>query len=304
MANSVGKGFPTTNLQIGHVFCDSDDLTLWEFVGGNPALVASWRLMQGAVNEQPETSQWGLAQAGAVWFFNDDKTYYGWNGTTVVPIAFDGSPGLYNYRYGFTLQDEFLSGTQSSSQVGSLGWVTAGGVAAQSAEANSPGLYRFSTGAVINTISRLSTHNSSAFDPSTYHRISWLVRVNTPDANTTVRFGAANSVAGNPPNNGIVFEKLAADTNWFAVVYSGAVLQHRIDTGIAVSASFVSLMYEYNPATASIGFFVNRQLVVTISNPVIPAAFISPYGFIINTAAADKTFDVDYFDMIVKGITR
>lgn len=32
MANSVGKGFPTTNLQVGHIFCDIDDLTLWQYL--------------------------------------------------------------------------------------------------------------------------------------------------------------------------------------------------------------------------------------------------------------------------------
>lgn len=305
MADSVGKGFPTTRLQIGHIFCNIDDLTLWEYLGGVPASVASWKLIQGQVGTQPDTSLWGLPQAGARWFYTGEQTFYGWDGAQIVPIAFRYSPSLYDARRMFTMQDDFLSGLASSGAVGALGWVvTAGSFAIIASEADRPGLYRFNTSAVSGTQARLSGQNSSGFNPHTEHQVTWMIRCNTPDANTTMRVGAASSVAGNPPNNGIFFQKLAADTNWFGTVYESAVLVHRIDTRVPVDASFVRLRY-HRLESGIVNFYINGQLVAT--TPVAVSgmnAFIAPYSFIINTAAADKSFDVDYAQMISFGTQR
>lgn len=304
MANSTGKGFPSTNLQVGHLFADIDDNTLWRFIGGDPRLVTSWVLINGNVNTQPDTSQWGLNQAGALWFYQPERTYYGWNGTERVPIAFSGSPGLYNYQIMFTLQDEFITGLVSANKIGGLGWVTAGTVSIQSSEANAPGIYRFSTGGVSGTIARLSTHQSSAFNPLKKHRILWVVRVNTVDTDTAVRLGSGSSVAGNPPNNGIYFEKLAADTNWFCVLRSGVSNIFRVDSGVAVTNRFTEFMYESDPTAQTLKFYINGVLVVDQVQTTPPAAFIAPYGFIINSAAADKSFDVDYFHMVGQELQR
>lgn len=298
MANSSGKGFPSTNLQLGHLFADVDDNTLWKFIGGDPKLVTSWLLINGNVNVQPDTSQWGLNQAGALWFYTPEHTYYGWNGTERVPIAFSGSPGLYNYQTMFTLQDEFITGLPAANKIGNLGWVTAGTVANQSAESTAPGIYRFSTGVVSGTVARLSTHQSTAFNPLKRHRIRWIVRVNTVDANTTVRFGSGNSVAGNPPNNGIFFEKRDADTTWQCTLTSGAAVIFRVNSGVEITSSFVDLMYDSDPTNQTVNFFINNQLVVSQSQLTPPTLFIAPYGYIINSAAADKSFDVDYFQMV------
>lgn len=36
MADSVGSGFPTTGIQVGHIFCDLDERSLWKYIGGIP----------------------------------------------------------------------------------------------------------------------------------------------------------------------------------------------------------------------------------------------------------------------------
>lgn len=305
MANSVGKGFPSANIQIGHVFCDIDDLTLWKYLGGDPKIVTSWLLIQGRVGTQPDTTLWGVAQAGAVWFYEPEGMYYGWNGSERVLIAFAGSPGLYDYRQMFTLQEEFIGGIASSSNAGILGWTTAGTLAVQSSEAQRPGIYRFSTGAVINTITRLSPHSSTSFDSSLPHRITWIARVNQVDTDTQVRFGAGSSVAGNPPTNGIYFEKLGADVTWFCVIRASAATVIRIDSGVNVSTNFTIFHYVYEPALTRITFYINDQVVVQQTvTPVFNVPGIAPYGFLINLAAADKSMDIDYFHMVGQGIVR
>lgn len=207
---------------------------------------------------------------------------------------------LFPFQSTSMYQEDFNTGSNTSGGVGLLGWVVAGTVANQPSEVNRPGIWRFDTGAAAGTISRLSFPNSSAFDSSSPHIINWIVRLNTNDGNTTMRSGAANSVAGNPPANGIYIEKLDADTNWFCVTRAAGV-QTRTDSGIAVSTNFIKLNYRRN--SSGVEFRLNDALVCTHTTN-IPTALISPYGFIINSAAASKTFDTDYFDMILYGLTR
>lgn len=301
MANSVGKGFPTTNLQVGHIFCDIDDLTLWQYLGGNPLSVVNWRLTQGQVNTHPETTLWGLPQAGARWFYVPEQTYYGWDGSQIVPIVSSQGQDFYNYRTMFSAQDDFVTGIASSGGVGKLGWLFAGTATAQASEINRPGIMRFDTSAVSGTATRLSMSNSSAFDPAMDHTLTWIARCNTPDADTLMRIGAGGSVAGNPPNNGIYFEKLAADTTWFAVIRAAAVPVDRIDTRVPVNTSFK--VFTYNMKDDVVTFFIDYQQVATIGVTTFNA-LISPYGYMINSAAAAKTFDVDYFGMTGKIGTR
>lgn len=294
MANSVGKGFPTTNLQVGHIFCDIDDLTLWQYLGGNPLSVVNWRLTQGQVSTHPDTTLWGLPQAGARWFYVPEQTYYGWDGSQAVQIVSRQGQDFYNYRTMFSAQDDFITGIASSGAVGKLGWVTAGTVTAQASEANRPGIMRVDTGAVSGTVARLSAANSSAFDASLDHTLTWIARCNTPDNATLLRIGSGSSVAGNPPNNGIYFEKLAADVNWHAVIRAAAVPVDRIDTLVPVNTSFK--VFAHVMKNNVVTFFIDYQQVATIPVTTFNAT-ISPYGFILNSAAAAKTFDVDYFGM-------
>lgn len=294
MANSVGKGFPTTNLQIGHIFCDIDDLTLWQFLGGDPRLVTSWRMTQGQVSTHPDTTLWGVAQGGARWFYTPEQTYYGWDGSQIIPIVSSQGQDFYNYRTMFSVQDDFITGIASSGGVGKLGWIAAGTFAAQASEANRPGIMRLDTSAVSGTASRISASNSSAFDPALDHTLTWMARCNTPDANTTVRVGAGNSVAGNPPNNGIYFEKLDADVNWHAVIRAATATVDRIDTRVPVNTSFKNFTHIMKNNVVT--FFIDYQQVATITVTTFNAT-ISPYTYIINSAAAAKTIDLDYFGM-------
>lgn len=207
---------------------------------------------------------------------------------------------LYPYRSTSFYQDDFNTGTITNGNIGSIGWQAAGTITNLTSETNRPGIVRFDTGAVSGTAARVHFSSSSAFEGSTPHIINFAVRLNTNDANTTIRIGSSSSVGANPPANGIYIEKLDADTNWFCVTRSGAV-QTRTDSGVAVSTSFIAS--SYRRSSSDVEFSINNTLVCTHTTNV-PTAFLSPFVYIINSAAAAKTFDIDYADVQIYGLSR
>lgn len=207
---------------------------------------------------------------------------------------------LYPYKSSVWLQDEFLTGNGSGA-FGILGWTTAGTITIEGSLTNRPGIMRLNTGAVSGTQARASFSNSAALDPATNIQNLWVTQLNTNDANTTVRIGLGNSVATSPPGNGIYFEKLDADTNWFCVTRAAAV-QTRTDSGVAVNTSFNDFFLNRN--SAGVTWKINNSAVCGTHTTNIPTTMISPFVFIINSAAAAKTIDLDYFQVINTGLSR
>jgi len=296
MLNSTGKGFQTTNMQIGHIFCDIDDGSLWKYIGGPPILETSWVIVSGSVKSQLERIGWSTPQAGAVWFNLTDATYYGWDGENLVPIAFGVGQDLYNERARFALQDDFATGTQATGSIGSLGWSSSGNLIVQPGEVGRPGIVRLDTTAVSGTLERINFTLSASFNCNVPHEITWVVRLNTVDANVTARVGAGNGVTANPPNNGAYFEKLDPDTNWFAVTRN-LTSQTRTNTGVPITTNFVTCRYVFDGTTYT--FFIN-DVMVAQHTTFFPAGLLSPYLYLINSAAASKTMDVDYFEIMAE----
>lgn len=297
MSDSVGSGFPSTGINRGHLFYDVDDNSLWVYLNGPAALVSSWKLLNGNLASQPDTSLWGMLQAGASWTFNG--VYYGWDGTQIIQITNGAPVSLYNYKDGLLLQDDFITGTG-----GVLGFTTSGGTTTVIAsEVNRPGILRRDTSAVGSTIAQIRLHggSSSGFDPSTLWDLMWIVRANNFDADTAIRFGAVNAIATSPPANGVYVEKLFADTNWFFVVRA-ATVETRVDSGILISAQFVK--FKINRRVGDVQFIVNDVLVATLPLTNMPTAFLNPEVLITNNAAAAKTIDIDYFEFNIRGVTR
>lgn len=208
---------------------------------------------------------------------------------------------LYPFKNSIELQEEFISGNATSGQIGALGWIsTAGTTSVVSSESNRLGLLRRDTTAASGTIAQfLQGFTSSLINGSPY-RLLWVTRLNTNDANTTIRIGAANAYSANPPTSGTYFEKLDGDTNMFCVTRASGV-ETRTDSGIAVSTSFTTFLTIDN--ITSVLFYINGALVCTHSTN-LPAAFINPGLHIINSAAAAKTIDIDYFQLQIFGLQR
>jgi hypothetical protein len=87
MADTVGGGFPSSGIQKGGIHFDVDDSTLWEFLGGPATLITSWKLLSGIFTNNPDTSEWGLAQRGAQWWNSSEGKLKVWNGSSVQDLT-------------------------------------------------------------------------------------------------------------------------------------------------------------------------------------------------------------------------
>lgn len=206
----------------------------------------------------------------------------------------------YRYRNETFLQDDFLTGTATSGSIGSMGWSSSGTITSQVSTANWPGKYRLDTSSVSGTHVRINGLTSALIDPALYTHLIWRLALTQTDANTTVRIGAGNGVSANPPNDGIYFEKLDADTNWFVVTRAGG-SQTRVDTGLATDTNVH--VFSYRRSSLGVEFYVDHVLVATTTT-TIPTTFIGPFVYMINSAAASKTLDVDYFSLRQTGLVR
>lgn len=210
---------------------------------------------------------------------------------------------LYPFRSMIEQQEEFNSGSTGNGTIGAMGWAFSGGTVTQiDSEANRIGLLRRDTSAVINTVATLSLMPIAAsLDPALPHTLLFASRLNTNDANTTVRFGTARGFTVTPPSNGIYLEKLDGDTNWFCVTRAASV-ETRVDSTVAVSTSFASFAYTRN--SSGVQFSINGVSVCSLMTTNIPTLFVTPGLHIVTSAAAAKTLDTDYFQLKIAGIVR
>ena len=235
---------------------------------------------------------------------------------SLVAIAFFGLPfsmiafgsdystrqsPLYPYRNSIFLQDDFIGGTNTTGNIGQLGWsISAGTMALTASSTDHFGVYRMDTTAVINTLARVFMTLPTFTPMNVPHNEIYVIRLNQVDANTTARFGDSDGFGANPPTNGIYFERLTTDTNWFGVTRSGGT-QTRVDTGVAADTNFHT--FQFNVSSANVDFLVDNTLTGS-STTNIPTVGALMGFFLTNTAAASKTMDIDYFQIIFSGMNR
>lgn len=200
---------------------------------------------------------------------------------------------LYPYSSALEIQDDFMYGINSTGNVGT-GWGFAGGTGVWiNAEPNRPGLFRRSSGVVINTVTRLDweTVISAIFDPAAPHALMLAVRMVQTDAGTSMRLGSMSGSAANPPIDAIYLEKLGPDTNWFCVTRSGGV-QTRTDSGIAVDTNFHEFGYIRN--SSGVQFVVDSVNVCGVHTTNIPTNGLGVALQLINLVGVSKSYDIDY----------
>lgn len=210
------------------------------------------------------------------------------------------NPG-YPYNSMVYLQEDFMTGSTASGSIGATGWGAANGTTSLlTAETNRPGIMRRDSSAVSGTVATAiwSIINPALDVTNSTFRLRLISRLNTNDANTTVRQGFSNGFGASPPSSGIYFEKLDADTNWFCVLRSGGV-QTRTDSGVSVSTNFDTFLII--SSSASVTFLINNTPTSCGSmTSNFPAVDLSAGLHIVNSAAASKTIDVDYSELMIK----
>ena len=201
---------------------------------------------------------------------------------------------LYPYNGIIELQEDFVTGMNSSGVIGHLNWFTTGGTTSSASDPPTElGYIRKATSAVSGTVaSLLISGNQSNWTRDSVHHLLYRVRLNSNDSNTTVRIGESSVCTVSPiSTNGVYFEKLDSDTTWFGVTKSGGT-ETRTDTGVSVSTSWT--YFSMNVTSTSVEFFINNVLVAT-NTTTIPTGSVSSCAHIVNSSAADKTFDIGYY---------
>jgi hypothetical protein len=302
MADSVGSGFPSTGINKGHTFYDLDEQALWMYIGGIPRLASSWKLISGKFNIQPDTSLWGLDQAGAQWVLVPNKTYYGWDGTQIVEftnlfssITIEGKS--------IVLFDDFMGGLTTSGNIGNLGWSSSGGsVSYLLGESDHPGILR-KTSSTIGTVCLLKLYQATGAIKIPISCICALcIRVETL-IGADVRFGVANNGwIDNPVGAGVYFEKLSADTTWFIVVKDFTTGETRVDTGIVVSTVFTSFKIQQTPTTAY--FWINGVSVGVIQRVPEPGTGFSVGSHIVSITGGSEAMNFDYIYFQMTELSR
>ncbi len=216
----------------------------------------------------------------------------------LTPAATVKDPDFDRYRNTIFIQDEFLSGNATTGSVGNLGWTLPAGTVtrAAAAVANHNGHILLDTGAGAGTFARLNTGDNLQLSATYNPTIVWIVKATQTNTNTQMMIGASSDLGSLTPANGIYFQKLAADTNWFAV--TRATTETRTDTGVAVSTNWVNM--KIVASATSVAFYIDDVLVATNVATIPSGAALAHFGpgvVIANVDAASKTLDIDYFQM-------
>lgn len=193
--------------------------------------------------------------------------------------------------------DDFLSGASVSNYVGALGWYwvsAAGSGAFIAGETNHPGIFRVTVGAAGagNMYTNGSTWMATFADifSSTY-----IVRIATGANPLRMRIGPSADPSANPPADGVYFEHLQGDTNWFAVT-RGTGAETRTDTGIAFAANTWLKLDVEHPIATSYTFKINGVVVATNTTHLPAEATGAAPGGIGGVATGTQlAFDIDYF---------
>jgi hypothetical protein len=200
--------------------------------------------------------------------------------------------------------DDFMTGSITSGNVGQLQWLVGNGTTSQViSEINHPGLLRRETGTTISTYAYLALRTSAGSCISTdMFTMRFNLRLNTSDNATKIRVGGLGAYTSDP-TYGCYFEKLESDTNWFGVTRTGGV-QTRVNTGVAATqGSWVNLVVRRVDAS-TIGFKVNTAAEVFSSTNISTNGAMNVGFHLVNTAAANKSVDIDWFDMSIVGLVR
>jgi hypothetical protein len=199
--------------------------------------------------------------------------------------------------------DDFLTGTASTGDIGNLGWTNTNGVVSYAATvSNHPGIVRLSNNATTSICTLYCRSSGSIILPTENFELNFLFASSQIDANWTFRLGLLGAINANPPADGIYIESLgASDTNFFAVCRASS-SQTRADLGVAADTGWHRIRIRRKDAS-TIAFSLDGAAEVTIT-ATIPSALQIPALMVISAAASVKTFDVDFFDCLITGITR
>lgn len=207
-----------------------------------------------------------------------------------------------DYKTMLAERDHFISGGTSSGAVGKLNWAASSTVAQLNPVAGHPGLFQIGTGAVSGTFGYCYIRPSTAaFFANELFDIVIVGRLDTNDANTTIRFGAMDGVGGTP-SNGIYIEKLDADTQWFGNNRNGSASNRTAALATCDTSFHTFRIRRINSTTA--GFTVDGGAEVTLTTGIPGAVGVFLAFQIVNSTTVTKQFTIDLADLVILGLAN
>lgn len=243
---------------------------------------------------------------------NDATKYLDGTGAYSVPAGTGTSGGANDrgsYSTQFFMKDDFSVGAASTADIGELGWNIGGSGSVAyvaTAEASHPGiLTRTASAGAASTVAlhlKAATTAPNFIFSETFD--SYIILRPNSTADITLRighFGAGTTSTDNPPTDGIYFERLSTDTNWFGITRASSA-ETRTDTSVAGTTSFKKFRIRRTDAS-TIGFSIDGGTEVT-STTNIPTGNAGIVLQVRQTTATAKSYDVDYFDTLISGMSR
>lgn len=227
------------------------------------------------------------------------------NGQDLALLSEVGGGSAFDPATAMRLFDDFAAGLLTTGNIGDNGWSFAGGTVTNlSPVAGRPGVIQRATGGTANTICSLYPRNSAStavFLASDLFDVAFSLRFNQSPGAYIGRIGVAVDAAANPAAAGVYFESLATDAGWFGVARNASA-QTRTAQLVAGSTSWVRFRLRRVDAS-TVGFSINGGAETTL-NTNVPVGQVLPFVQIVNTTTTAQSFDLDYVDCKVTGLTR
>lgn len=299
MPDSVGAGGFPRNINIGHEHLDLSSGFTYQYQGGVPTDILSWKIIGGVTQTSPSTSGWGIKQLGAMWFNSNDRAFKYWDGTAIQTILSTYTQEN-TYKTRLFLEDDFVSGGGATGEIGALGWLFTGGSTSVTigAEPGRPGIVRRSTSAAINTITATYHGFTQVYRPAWNIKIQLQSRLNDI-ADLNAYIGLMTSTVANPPGWGAYFHRLAGEANWSIAIGNNTGLLITPTTAVVDTAFH---KYEVRLTNGTLAeFYYDNTFVGSLSGSQFPASLpISPSVTVVNTVGVDKSYDLDYYQAVIE----
>lgn len=231
------------------------------------------------------------------------------NGSGTVTVTTGGGGGGGSSRSGVDpatasyMRDDFQIGTTVGGAIGELRWTNINtAIIQQTSETNHPGIIRASSNVASGVCLKPSGGRTDQFLFADSFDMFFIFRANGTLANSTNRFGIflfSTAETNNPPTDGIFFERLGADTNWFGVTRAAST-QTRTNTAVAANNNFMRFRIRRIDAS-TIGFTIDGNAEVTATTNVpTGACYVNIQMF---PLSGTQAADIDFFDLLIS-ITR
>lgn len=204
------------------------------------------------------------------------------------------------------MSDEFDFASTESGEIGQMGWgFTNGTFGLVNPEANHPGICRRTSTAVSGTIASFYSGGGGGAPVYRFDQLdeqSWILKPLAITTDHDLRFGWCSDLTDDTPTNGFYFERLAADTTWFAVSRQNDAQTRTAMNAIVADWTKLKLR---RVSAAAVAFSINGGAETQIATNIPLATNALAFGGqVIPRSAAAQSVDIDFYSHKLLAQTR